>query len=294
MAIQVLYGANEKYIDVTEMVKKYCIKNSHIEITDSDIARSNIFSDPNYGVVKNIIIIDNNIKTIYPDDVKISYHVPFIDSIYESPENKLNKLHNLLKFTGGSLNDEYPEQLLSASFIPADAKVLEIGANIGRNTCTIASLLDDSSNLVALECDLTSSSILKNNRDMNNFKFKIEESALSKRKLIQNGWNTIPSDELLPGWTSINTINWEQLNNKYKINFDTLVVDCEGALYWILKDEQELLTNFKLLLLENDYADLSHKQYVDSQFIKHGFKCIRSLSGGWGPCYENFYEVWSK
>ena len=39
------------------------------------------------------------------------------------------------------------------------------------------------------------------------------------------------SDELLPGYKPVNTITLEELNNKYNIEFDTLVLDCEGAFY---------------------------------------------------------------
>jgi hypothetical protein len=97
----------------------------------------------------------------------------------------------------------------------------------------IASVLNDSSNLVTLECDLISYDQLKSNRNLNNFNFHIQNSALSARKLIQNGWTTIPSDELLPGYSQVNTITLSELKNKYQIEFDTLVLDCEGAFYFI-------------------------------------------------------------
>ena len=56
---------------------------------------------------------------------------------------------------------------------------------------------------------------LKENRDLNNFKFHIENSALSNRKLMQKGWDTIPSDILEDGYNWVNTITLVELKNKY-------------------------------------------------------------------------------
>ena len=65
---------------------------------------------------------------------------------------------------------------------------------------------------------------------------------------LQKDWNTIPSDTVLPGYKEVNTITYTDLVKKYNINFDTLVIDCEGAFYYILQDMPETLNNIKLLL----------------------------------------------
>ena len=158
----------------------------------------------------------------------------------------------------------------------------------------IASVLNDSSNLVTLECDSISYDQLKSNRNLNNFNFHIQNSALSARKLIQNGWTTIPSDELLPGYSQVNTITLSELKNKYQIEFDTLVLDCEGAFYFILQDFPEILENINLIIMENDYYDISHKEYIDSILKKNEFDIIYKQGGGWGPCKDYFYQVWKK
>jgi hypothetical protein len=89
-------------------------------------------------------------------------------------------------------------------------------------------------------------------------------------------------------------MSWLQIKNKYKIIFDTLVADCEGALYYILKEEPDFLENFKTIIIENDFYDIEHKQFVDSEFKRFNFKIDYTKSGGFGPCYNNFYEVWIK
>jgi hypothetical protein len=84
--------------------------------------------------------------------------------------------------------------------------------------------------------------------------FFVENSALSKRPLIQKDWDTIVSDVVLEGYKKVNTITLEELHYKYKIEFDTLILDCEGAFYYILLDMPEILNNIKLIIVENDYT----------------------------------------
>ena len=82
--------------------------------------------------------------------------------------------------------------------------------------------------------------------------------------------------------------------SKYNIQFDTLVLDCEGAFYYILMDMPEILTNVNLIIMENDYNDITHKNYIDSVLKQHNFYVDYVEAGGWGCCYNNFYEVWKR
>jgi len=185
---------------------------------------------------------------------------------------------------------------MAATYLTGRERVLEIGGNIGRNSLIIAYILaqNNSSDLVTLESDPGIATQLTDNRDLNGLKFKIENSALSSRKLIQRGWDTIPSDVVLPGYISVNTISYNQLVDKYNINFDTLVLDCEGAFYYILMDMPEILENVNLIIMENDYHDITHKNFVDSVLQKNSFTVAYSEAGGWGPCVSKFFEVWKK
>lgn len=210
-------------------------------------------------------------------------------------EAKLREIHSRYTQVYGDRECELPEQIMSALFISPDAKVLELGSDVGRNTCVIAAILNDSSNLVTMECREEPIPYLTANRDYNNFKFHIEPSALSEVPLIQKGWMTIPSDVDLPGYTRVPTITLKELKRKYKIKFDTLVVDCEGALYYILKDTPNLLKNIKLVIIENDFSDSEHYQFVANLFIKNGLQVVYTQSvGGGAPCHDYFYQVWKK
>jgi len=256
--------------------------------------RANIFTEPLVGIHKYIIIENNGIITEYDEyvQIKINTLTNEIETVNDTDiNNKLSDIHSKLKINHGSLNDELPEQKMVVRYLTGNEKVLEIGGNIGRNTMVIASIVND---LVTLECDPTIANQLTENRDINNFKFYIECAALSNRKLIQRGWDTIPSDTLIDGYNWVNTITLDAFKNKYNIAFDTLVLDCEGAFYYILMDMPQILENINLIIMENDYHNIEHKQYIDDVLLQNNFKVDYSEQGGWGPCYNNFFEVWKK
>jgi FkbM family methyltransferase len=185
---------------------------------------------------------------------------------------------------------------MSIMFIKPNDCVLEIGGNIGRNSCVIGKILNDSNNLLVIESDPLSVSKLEENKNINSLSFKIEGSAISKIPLIQNEWNTKPKiNDIIPDdWKIINTITWNELKQKYNMNFNVLVVDCEGALYYILKDEPDFLNGFETIIIENDFTDITHKEFVNEEFERYNFRTVYNLSGGFGPCYNCFYEVWKK
>jgi len=46
--------------------------------------------------------------------------------------------------------------------------------------------------------------------------------------------------------------------------------------------------------MENDYNDITHKQYIDSVLSANNFTVDYVEGNGWGPCSNNFYEVWKR
>jgi hypothetical protein len=145
-----------------------------------------------------------------------------------------------------------------------------------------------------MECNVNTVKQLTENRDNNSMKFNIEPSALSKRPLVQKGWETYVSDVVDAGYTKVNTITFNELQAKYNIEFDTLVADCEGALYYIFMDMPEILQKINMIIMENDYHNIDHKISVDNALTANGFEKAYSESGGWGPCQNRFFEVWRK
>lgn len=287
--MKIYYGIINNSIDVTEICLEKLKTNNIITIPLGDRNRANYFTDPLVGIHKKIIIDNNGIITEYDEYTEIK--IDTLNNIINTTQDKLSLIHSNLKIKYGNFSQELPEQKMVVKYLTGNEKVLEIGGNIGRNSLVIASIINNN-NLVTLECDVNIAKQLEDNRNLNNFNFHIECSALSNRKLIQIGWDTIPSETLLEGYKWVDTITFDNLKAKYNIEFDTLVLDCEGAFYYILMDIPEILNNINLIIMENDYHDISKKNYVDDILKKNNFYVDYVESGGWGPCYNNFFEVW--
>jgi FkbM family methyltransferase len=296
MTIFIFYGIDENRVDVTEICLNKLTHDNIITIPHGDITRSLYFNDHIYGVKKSIFIVINNSEVEYNQyyivKINVNDYTISTQSIY-GINDKLTNIHNKLQLNYGTFNDELPEQIMTVRYLTGNEKVLEIGGNIGRNSLVIASIVNNDT-FVSLESDETIAKQLEENRNLNNYRFHIESSALSKRKLIQRLWDTKPSEILEYGYKWVNIINLDELNLKYKIEFDTLILDCEGAFYYILMDMPEILNNIKLIIMENDYHDFSHKIYVDSVLIKNNFYNDYKEAGGWGGCSNNFFEVWKR
>ena len=296
----VKYGIKDVNIDVTYICFNKLNKNNIINIPESEVERSYHFGDPLYGTLKSIFIVNDLGETLefdYKHNIQIDTTTGIITSYTEEVfEEKLKNIHSKLKIEFGTMNDEYPEQIMAVKYLTGNEKILEIGGNIGRNSLVISSILKEknNTNFVSLESSKDISYQLTYNRDINKLNFYIEPSALSKRNLIQKGWDTMVSDVLLDGYIKVDTITLDELQSKYNIDFDTLVLDCEGAFYYILMDMPEILNNIKLIIMENDYWDINKKQYVDDVLRNNGFYIDYKKTGGWGPCFNNFYEVWKK
>jgi FkbM family methyltransferase len=294
--MKIFYGVINNKIDITQVCIDKLKHNNIIEIPCGDNNRAIYFTDPLSGIHKKIFIEMNENITEYDEymQIKINTINNTITTINNNDiTDKTLLLQSKLKIKYGTFNEELSEQKMVVRYLTGNEKVLEIGGNIGRNSLIIASIINNN-NFVTLECDEDTSKQLTENRDLNNFNFNIENSALSNRKLIQNKWVTQPSEILLDGFHFVNTITLKELNTKYNIEFDTLVLDCEGAFYYILLDMPELLNNINLIIMENDYTDIFNKLIVDDTLIKHNFYRDYVEGGGWGHCRNNFYEVWKK
>ena len=295
--MKIKYGIENNNIDVTDICLQKLVIGGIIVIPSGDMERASYFKDPLKGILKSIFIEKGDTITEYKDHEKIQIDIEKNTiEVIESCDKKLEYIHSQLQMVHGNLKDELPEQKMVVRNLTGKEKVLEIGSNIGRNTMVIASILAKYNNtdFVTLESHPEIAKKLKENKAVNNLQFHIENAALSKKKIIQKDWNTLPSDVLLEGHTWINTITLEEMKSKYNIVFDTLVLDCEGAFYYILLDMPEILDTITMIIMENDYFDITKKQYIDTILKNNNFYRDYVEAGGWGPCSAFFFEVWKK
>lgn len=237
----------------------------------------------------------------------------------EDEKKTLSNIHKKLKIKGGSFSGEYQEQLMIAKFLDPDSTVLEIGANIGRTSLVIASILKDSEKFVTFECNPFYAKILTENRNINGFKFHIEDKAISLQPVYYNASTNIKKtrykciDESCEEYNSNKSqhycnkekyikgkiISYAQVRDKYNnFNFDTLILDCEGAFYPILKNEPLILDNINTVIIENDFAKKEYGDFVHSEILKRGLKLVYSRPYGSSkpdfPFKNYFYQVYKK
>jgi FkbM family methyltransferase len=170
----------------------------------------------------------------------------------------LFEIQSQLKFKG-NLKTEIPEQLMTAKHLSPNHCVLELGGSIGRNSCIINHILENKENHVVVEPSPKELSLLKEKRDMNNFKFKIENSAISDVPLFSRGWYTFPTN--VPGSTKVNIITFDEIKEKYNLNFDALVVDNEGNFTNMLRAFPSIMSNIKMIIIEHDFNSAEDIKY---------------------------------
>lgn len=323
--IHFLYGASQRFIDVTRDVFTKCVRDGRVYIPAGDTG-SMLFPDPLPGIAKGILLIESENGTLsgrfFGPNEEIAVALRDSDTIGDQPnefqarrrgivpapahlatEEKLQFYHSQLEFFGGDLGGfERVEQLNAIDFLDPNAKVLELGSGRGRNSLLISCLLDDESNLVTLECNSDSLEFLRINRSANGFQFHIEPAALSYRKLMYNSGLevTIPGEVLQQGYEWVDTVTFEAIQEKYGIEFDTLVADCEGALFYILQDNEGLLENIRTVILESDYLLAEHKWAVEDIFCRYGFTKVKywrlepQTADLPKECMDSFWEVWKR
>lgn len=334
--MHIFYGSGDSYIDVTDAAVTYCFDGTRIYIAAGDTG-ANYFRDPLPGYLKNIIVVREfdgvmacrsfgaNVPIrIIPTDAETHQITDILDRVNQgkpgaiepppatfSTDSKLKFFHSQLRFTGGDITHEWREQAMAVNFLDPDARVLELGSNIGRNTLLISCLLNDPRNLVTVECNPFFVELLRNNKFANQLDFHIEAGALSYRKLMQStdncrygsaaeAWEAIPAEELAEGYEWIPTVTFAELEKKYNLCFDTLVADCEGALFYILEDDPDLLTNITTIIMESDFRVVEQKWAVERKFAEYGFERIHSealvpnLTTLPQECADSFWEVWKR
>jgi len=232
---------------------------------------------------------------VFPKD-----KTPFSSETLQSRLNKvnfttLNELHQSI--LGVDMSGELPEQELIFTHLDRDSKgVLEFGGNIGRSSLVINKLMKHPEHHVVFESDPVIAQQLESNRDTNHCSFQIIPACLSDKPMVQNGWNTAGDTTQGNHWKSVPNLPYSVFKDQYSwIEFDTLVVDCEGCLASILKDHgDDLLSTIQTIIIEHDdrFNPSVPQNYIRPYLLDHGFESVqrRDLNSD----HINFYEILRK
>lgn len=184
--------------------------------------------------------------------------------------------------------DNEVEERNNVLYIPRDATVLEIGGRYGTVSVEINRHLNNPKMHTVVEPDKKIWNCLEQNKKNANSKFGIFKGAISDKPMyfIDDGYGSrtnLNSSNNIHEY-QVNTISYKDLKQITKLNYDTLVIDCEGCIEHLIKSFPEILDDVNLILLEYDFPNICDYDYVNKQFMIKGFECIKS----------GFHSIFSK
>jgi len=169
---------------------------------------------------------------------------------------------------------ELPEQKLAKEYIQENDVVLELGARYGSVSCAINSKLNCKTNQVSVEPDDRVWNALERNKKVNNADFHIVKGFISNKKLglteldcwIGYGTTSIEDEK-----SKIPSFSLKEISDKYNLNFNVLVADCEGFLETFFDENPTFYDNLRLVIFEADYIQKCNYKKIKSTLRKKGF-----------------------
>jgi FkbM family methyltransferase len=188
-------------------------------------------------------------------------------------------------------NKEKREQDLSAQYIMENDTVLELGARYGSVSCTINSKLISKTNQVVVEPDYRVWDALERNKNVNNCQFNIVKGFISSKKLslIED----IPGDGYTSTYvesssTNVPSFTLQEIKEKYNLNFNALVADCEGFLEIFFDENPDFYDNLRLIIFEEDCPEKCNYNKIREVLRQKGFTKIVE------DTYKYGQNVWIK
>jgi FkbM family methyltransferase len=146
---------------------------------------------------------------------------------------------------------ELPERQLILKHLSPDSRVLELGGCIGVVSCLVNSLLTDPHAHVVVEANPFLIPFLERNRDVNGAEFSVEHCVVSRAtEAIISLAADMDSSKAGDHGLAVPTRTCEDIEARYQLSFDTLVMDIEGAESQFIKDNNVVLQKMKLIVIE--------------------------------------------
>ena len=182
---------------------------------------------------------------------------------------------------------EKQEQCLVRKYIEYNDSVLELGARYGSVSCIINSKLKSKTNQVVVEPDSRVWDALEGNKLRNGCEFNIVKGFISAKKLSLTDLNYVDgygTRSIEDNESNISSFTLDEIKAKYNIDFNVLVVDCEGFLETFLDENPTIYDKLRLIIFEADCPDKCDYAKIKSILHSKGFICM--LNG--------FQNVWTK
>jgi FkbM family methyltransferase len=221
-------------------------------------------------------------------------YTPSQKRVVDKSSVKSVKLHkpkqmHIVDLNGNVVNIDFlekPEQDLVRQYIVGTDVVLELGARYGSVSCAINSKLDNKQNQLVVEPDDRVWSALEINKTNNNCGFHIVKGFISNKKLdltnLDDYYGGYGATYIETNDTKIPSYPLCDITNKYNLNFNVLVADCEGYLEEFFNENPNFYDNLRLIIFEADYPDKCNYANITTQLKKRNFK----------PLLEGHQNVW--
>lgn len=192
-------------------------------------------------------------------------------SKFQSPSRLV--LHNEHGSIINTTLSEYPEQVLTYTYLDEDSCVLELGARYGSVSCIINKKLSNKSNQVSVEPDSTVWSALEKNIIRNNCQITLYKGFVSSKKLglAQMGY---ASSAVESATSTIPSISVKELEISHSLKFDTLIADCEGFLETFFDENPFLYQQLHTVIFEADFPNKCNYTKIRNTLKSHGFQEI--------------------
>lgn len=174
-----------------------------------------------------------------------------------------------------NMKEEYIEQIQADKYIEPDSKVLELGARYGTVSCIINSKLNNKNNQVSVEPDSKVWDCLEKNMKNNSTNFNIVKGFISSKpmELEGDGYGLTFKDV---NSSSISNYSLKDIEEKYKINFDTLVADCEGCLERFFDENKSMYKKLKLVIMEEDQPQKCNYNKIKEELKNNNFSLLET------------------
>ena len=220
----------------------------------------------------------------FPNKVFRLLRIGFTSNLYTVYGFKISTPKKIDKYFFANLNTKFnsliqenyenSERELILKYLSPDDVVLELGGCIGVISNVINKKINDKKSHVVLEVDKVKFNFLKKNKSLNNVCFQLINGALSDKKgLYYKSAGNFWGGNLVKFKTSfpVHTYSLTELQKKFRIKFNTLVMDIEGGEFDVFNE-----INFKeiqKIIFENHYRSYSNEcKLINKKLNNNNFK----------------------
>ncbi|MDX2301820.1 MAG: FkbM family methyltransferase [Microscillaceae bacterium] len=188
---------------------------------------------------------------------------------------------------------ENKERKYLQQYLSREASVLELGACLGVVSCVTNSLLAHPERHVVLEANPKLIPWIVKNKIQNNCAFAVENTIISQREAVDFYLHPMiiagNTQRITPEKVTIKGVGIEYLEQKYGLQFDTLMMDIEGGELEFLEQNQAFLQRAQSVFMEIHPG----KNLLTPEQVSRCYQILRDLNYQRIVLDGNF-EIWQK